>query len=688
MTALAIQRFEERGARLWALLREELAPYPGRMNAVWRCLLSSALVIVCSLSLQVPLLSLSLIFVFFTSQENTVLTRLAGVLQIIGATLAILLSVVLLKLTMDYALLRILAACAIGFCGMYFMRISKLGSLGYVIALVIFIAQSLGDLVQRPESHIRALLWVWVAACYPIIITVIVNSLLLPARPVRLLADELRRQLDNVIAQLMARRGGAPVPALDLAAIERGVLVLHRNLAFATQSDKDYARDKARHLMRIAAIDRLHLAAAHLAQLAPHPAPAAQPELLVQLQLACGALKAAVEDGGPFVAPADLLGHAPPQGQFETILREMAHALQAAADADRLPPADVAKVRERLLAADAFTNPVYRQFALKTVLATLLSYIFYTAVQWPGIQTAMLTCIIVALPSLGATSQKGLNRIVGCAIGSVISLVATVFIVPHLDGITGLLALTLPVIAASAWIAAGSARTSYIGVQLAYAFALALLGDFGPSTDVTEIRDRMFGILVGLAVSICVHTLVWPEREGNALKTMLARLLHAIGSLAQAGREATGDARVLGWNLLNQNRQLQARVALEPEWQYDHDSVTGEVTTLLARAQQTLFAVNFMQVLLMHHGAAMPSPAARAFGVFQQAVARQLNHIAEQIETCGTVSGAHSGDLLLVPLAALDRLLARADPAHSFSRQFAGLVSAAHAVHERIRQLT
>jgi len=139
---------------------------------------------------------------------------------------------------------------------------------------------------------------------------------------------------------------------------------------------------------------------------------------------------------------------------------------------------------------------------------------------------------------------------------------------------------------------------------------------------------------------------------------------------------------------LNQNRQLQARVALEPEWQYDHDSVTGEVTTLLARAQQTLFAVNFMQVLLMHHGAAMPPPAARAFGVFQQAVARQLNHIAEQIETCGTVSGAHSGDLLLVPLAALDRLLARADPAHSFSRQFAGLVSAAHAVHERIRQLT
>jgi multidrug resistance protein MdtO len=700
MMSLAVKRIDERVARLRAWLGDELAPSPGRVDAVWRCLLSSALVMLCSLTLQVPSVSLSLIFVFFTAQENTVLTRLAGTVQIVGVTLAILVSLVLLKFTMDHPMLRILAACVIGFCGMYFMRVSRLGALGYMTALVVFVAQSVSDLVASPEAQVRALLWTWVAACYPIVVTVLINHLFLPAHPVRLLNDEMRRQLKNIIRQLHARRSCSAVPPLDMGAVERGMLVLHRHLTFAIQSDKRYAHDKARHLMRIAAMDRLHTAAAHLAQLAPRTPSPSQLEQLTQLQLACETLRGAVGGSSPFIAPSALPRHAPSEDRFATMLREMGHALQAIADADTAPPADLPRSEEGLLAADAFTNPVYAQFALKTVLATVLCYLFYTAVQWPGIRTAMVTCIIVALPSLGAISQKGLNRVLGCALGSAVSLLATVFIVPHLDSIAGLMALTLPVIAASAWIAAGSARTNYIGVQIAYAFALALLGSFGPSTDVTEIRDRLVGILVGLGVSITIHTLLWPEREGSVLKTMLARLMSAISGLVQAGREAMADtqkrqaidqARVQGWSLLSQNRQLQARVALEPEWQYDHDSVTSEVTTLLAQAQQALFTVDGMQLLLVHEGAAMPHPAAQAFGAFQQMVIVRLDAIADQLAASATASGARprarSADGLLAALSTLDRLLAGADPGHGFSRRLTELVDAAHMVVERVTQL-
>ncbi len=59
-----------------------------------------------------------------------------------------------------------------------------------------------------------------------------------------------------------------------------------------------------------------------------------------------------------------------------------------------------------LLLPDARRNPAYLHFALKTLLATLLCYVFYTAADWQGIHTIMLSCVIVAQPGLGATMQK------------------------------------------------------------------------------------------------------------------------------------------------------------------------------------------------------------------------------------------------------------------------------------------
>ena len=70
---------------LLARIRAELAPFPGRMDAVWRLLASCTVVIVCSMALQIPMLSLSLIMVFFTAQENTVLTRMSGISLIAGS---------------------------------------------------------------------------------------------------------------------------------------------------------------------------------------------------------------------------------------------------------------------------------------------------------------------------------------------------------------------------------------------------------------------------------------------------------------------------------------------------------------------------------------------------------------------------------------------------------------------------
>ena len=278
-------------------------------------------------------------------------------------------------------------------------------------------------------------------------------------------------------------------------------------------------------------------------------------------------------------------------------------------------------------------------------------------------------------------------------LGSGVTLLATVFVIPSLDSITGLLMLTLPTIAIGAWVAAGSPRINYVGLQFVFAYALALLGRFGPTTDLTEVRDRLIGILIGVAVSMFVYSTIWPEREGSELRNMLARLLRSVAGLARAGRDAASDAeklreigraRLNGWSLLAGNREMQARIALEPGWQYAHDSVTIEMQTWFAQAQEALFAVNWLQTLLHHAGPKIPDLVMDALEAFRENAARRLERLADDFEERPAIES----DTLAATAASLESVCAQARNGDAVAHRIDELVGAARAVHERIAQLS
>jgi uncharacterized membrane protein YccC len=181
----------------------------------------------------------------------------------------------------------------------------------------------------------------------------------------------------------------------------------------------------------------------------------------------------------------------------------------------RFLPDDSAAARPKpksLWKPDAFTNPAHVQFALKVTFAAMFCYVLYSAIDWPGIHTAFITCIFIALESVEATLYKGMLRIVGCVVGGAFALFSIVFLIPHMETIASLLVLVVAVTAIAAWIATGSERISYAGFQIAFAFFLALFQGYAPDTDLDKIRDRTVGILVGIAVTTVIFHYVWPER--------------------------------------------------------------------------------------------------------------------------------------------------------------------------------
>src|SRR5207253_1113904 len=66
------------------------------------------------------------------------------------------------------------------------------------------------------------------------------------------------------------------------------------------------------------------------------------------------------------------------------------------------PPAHLPKPKS-FFVSDAFTNPAHVHFALKVTFAAMFCYIFYMAIDWSGIHTALITCTFIALESTGAT---------------------------------------------------------------------------------------------------------------------------------------------------------------------------------------------------------------------------------------------------------------------------------------------
>ena len=638
-------------ARFVGFLQRELAMFPGRGNVTLRCVLGSAIVIVASMTLQVPELALSLMVVFYVTQANVVLTRVIALNLVLGSTCAVAAAIGLYVLTFDYPLLRIAVASAIFFCSVYLMRaVTKFGLVFFIVAIIVIYAQSFVDLTDNAEQLVRSCLWVWSAVNYPVVVALIINTVLLPAEPERQLRAAMHRQLAAVQARLTALLEPSAEPvatpaALDASDLQQGALSLQKLLRFSTMRTRYSEHAAAAMLASVTAVSRLYEAAAGLPATA-QPSGDAGLAAIRSVRGEVAALDAAITHD----APLPRVSAAQRDAEAPTIpaVASMRRAIEALADATRSKAAQAATPPSPpapLLSPDAFSNPRYARFALRTLMSVLICYVFYNAVNWPGIHTIMLTCLVVALPSLGASSRHGLLRVSGALVASALALFMVAFVIPQLESVTGLLLMSLPVIALGAWVSAGSERISYAGLQLMFTFSLALLEQFAPPSDLTEIRDRLVGILLGVGVATFIQMSVWPEGEADALRTQLAKVLRTIAAVARGHAPTAGSGAPAApaqpastaWAMLADCEAMLARVTLEPDWREGETArITLLAQTVLAQSRSILLASDAFHDRTMFEAGrtdASGTDVMQACGALQRELGESLEQYAQQLSS-------------------------------------------------------
>ncbi|ELB7343260.1 FUSC family protein [Klebsiella michiganensis] len=541
---------------LWPFLTRELRDAPGRANYTLRLTLSCAVLIVLFMTLHIPFLAVALIVVFYVSQPNVLMIKLVSVVFVLTVSVALGGVLLIIKWTYDYPLIRLVASVILFFCAIYLMRVlGKLGLAFFVVALAVIYAQTFPSMTSQSEILVRLLLWLWVAITTAILVTLLVNACFQQAFPGYQFKARLVVMLRQMARRLSQPDDGTPPPTVtEIAGQFNQLRSLYQQAARATPEIA--ASPQAWQSLMAAALSCSHLTAL-LQPGDDHPD--ARRRIASQLNALADNLPAAAEVQ-PLIVPRD--------GANSAILQEIAEVLARLARGETIPLPQGEVEKAPLLLPDAWSNPAYLHFALKTLLATLLCYVFYTAADWQGIHTIMLSCVIVAQPGLGATMQKTWLRIGGALLATLIALLLIVFVQPWTDSLSGLLAMTLPVLALAAWIAAGSERIAYAGIQIGFTFALAFLSWFGPLSNLTELRDRVIGILLGVLVSSIVHLYLWPDSEAPQLKARLAQLYRQLAQTLAARNDEVQQVPLFA--ALTESETLINRVSAEPLGTYAH----------------------------------------------------------------------------------------------------------------------
>jgi multidrug resistance protein MdtO len=525
-------------AWLQQFLKEELAPYPGRASTVARMVLAATLVMVICMTFRVSYAYQGSVYALIISRENLRVTLQSAWTSLLVTGIAAAYLLISAWFVISVPVLHFFWVIVSFFVAFYtFSTMANYGAAA-IFAFTIALGVPLWDRHVSAETNVENTLRVALAALIGVVVTAAIELAFVRRKPGDDVVVPIVEQLAAVQSLLACYIEGRAVDRATEQKITRlgvlGTSTLRRALRRSDYSPNYRAQMSG----VVALVGRLVDVAATLTQFRFEPSGADQ-EQLRKLAASVTSIRSDLMNrripGAIQFSPGDESSRGVPLlREMENTVTLIPQALAGSKSMDEYLEPSEDMPGPKLFVGDAITNPEHLKFALKGCLAASLCYIIYNSIAWPGISTAVTTCLLTGLSTIGASRQKGILRFAGALVGGfLIGMGSQVFILPYLDSIAGFTVLFILVTVFSSWFMTSSPRLSYFGLQAALAFYLINLQRFAMERSLSIARDRVVGILLGLFMMSLVFDRLWGSRAAVEMKTTFISNLRLLAQFAK-----------------------------------------------------------------------------------------------------------------------------------------------------------
>ena len=539
------------GGRVVALLRQELAPYPGRLAGTLRDTLGIVLALIAAMTLRVPGIALALALLFLMQRERPGLTLRVSLQIFLGAAVACAACLLWVQATDGSGVARLLGIVLGIFVASFCMVATAKPLFWTIFAFYGFVDLAGWDTHRAADAIVTTSLDNLASLAIVVACAVLVEYLFGTRHPAEDLRQEMQKRATALarffaaLAQESPERGSTQFRALHNALVQyahAGDLYLNELCVRVWDSSHGLSTVPLAIQYRIGLITRVIeksvlLGFHSLHQEGPEDRNA---------YLAIADLCASFEEPGAAENVRELPPSVPaPLREIMVELQQYAATLRAADSHLPLPgpatppPAPESGPAFQLFLPGVFDSSYAVFYALKLTLAATVCYVVYNAIAWPGILTCVITVLFTGLSSTGAMKQKQLYRFSGAAIGGVLGIATVALLYPNMDSITSLVVVVAAIAMLSAWVLR-CPRISYVGVQIGFAFFLTALPGFRATTQIAPARDRVIGVALGILVMWFIFDQLWPTRTSDALTRVLLSIGKATSRLAAARQSASG----------------------------------------------------------------------------------------------------------------------------------------------------
>ena len=643
-------------------LRWEIAGYPGRVSTVARMTIAATLVMVVTVTFRIPYGFLGGLFSILMARENLAATWRGGRLIVLGFVLASLYTLLGMMLFRGYPITHFFWVIGSLYVVFFVIRTVPNYAAAVAFAVPIGVALPVWDRTLPSQAQVEGTLWPILAVAVgagAAIATEVVYRIFDRSDPLITSVDDMLRAVQQVVESIANLHD--PPSSIRTRVLQYHLIGTGR-LRTALQRQGLDPTKRAQRSALISLSGRLIDLAASLEGALPKPG---EDDAMRVRALAgrIGAIRTELRESGAISAFPPVL-EGPPSSEFPTV-QEMERTValipevfqrDEAAGASQSAPG--AHWWRSLFLPDAFQNQEYLRFAAAGCLAATVCYFLYNALDWPGISTSVLTCIVTALSTIGNSLQAQFLRLAGFVAGGlVLGISAQILILPAIDSVFGFAVFFAAATAIAAWFATSSPRLSFFGVQMALAFYFVNLQDFQIQTDLTIARDKVIGAFVGILAMGFIFDRFGTKSDAEQLQKLLVRNVQMLAQLgvcpvARDSAVATSQITRLRSQINDNFAGLESQIdAARFEFEFRHrreeDAAKCE---RIQRAQPAMRSIYLLELsLLSHRGrreidSELTQHQNQALDHFLNEYSDQLLHIAAWMAREGEAPGRITDD--------------------------------------------